>query len=304
MTLSQIECFVLAAQTGTISAAAERLFISQQAASSHIRSLERELGFPLFERTSKGSSLTREGRILLDAWKPALEAVKSSIESARASFAERERELRVALADMGSCSEDITLALADYEREHEGLHVACQITSPRRMLRGFDEDAINMAILYDSELSGETSLRHTRLHEHALRGFVYVAATHPLAQATTISADELRHETIGVLDSETSMGFEQIVRLYFHANGVPQPQHVQRYDSRRSLEIALVTGRCVTIAFESTFAQDETRFRAIEIDTQGHDFWISLFWKREGLDATAMALAQLLREHLGGAFGM
>ncbi|MBR3004288.1 MAG: LysR family transcriptional regulator, partial [Lachnospiraceae bacterium] len=54
MTLSQIECFIEIARTGSFSKAAGNLFMTQQGASNQIRSLEKELGFPVFVRKNKG----------------------------------------------------------------------------------------------------------------------------------------------------------------------------------------------------------------------------------------------------------
>ena len=68
MTIMQMECFVEAASMGNVSRAAENLFITQQAVSSHLKTLERELGFKVFERKSKGVSLTEEGEILFAEW--------------------------------------------------------------------------------------------------------------------------------------------------------------------------------------------------------------------------------------------
>ena len=48
MTFHQMECFLEAVRAGNISKAAERLFVTQQAASGQIKNLEQELGFPLF----------------------------------------------------------------------------------------------------------------------------------------------------------------------------------------------------------------------------------------------------------------
>ena len=62
--LSLYRIFYTVAQCGSISAAARRLYISQPAISKSISSLENELQTHLFERTSRGVSLTEEGLLL------------------------------------------------------------------------------------------------------------------------------------------------------------------------------------------------------------------------------------------------
>lgn len=55
------------AETGSFSAAAEKLFISQPSLSQFIRRIEKQMGTPLFERRGSGVILTEAGRIYLAA---------------------------------------------------------------------------------------------------------------------------------------------------------------------------------------------------------------------------------------------
>ena len=62
--------FLKICETGSIARAADALFISQQALSKALDSLEQELGVPLFIRSPKGLSLNRYGRVLQEeAWR-------------------------------------------------------------------------------------------------------------------------------------------------------------------------------------------------------------------------------------------
>lgn len=61
MNITQIQYILAAAENGSISKAAEALFVSQPALSLQIKKLESELGFSLFYRTAQGVSLTPAG---------------------------------------------------------------------------------------------------------------------------------------------------------------------------------------------------------------------------------------------------
>ncbi|MDP1915389.1 MAG: LysR family transcriptional regulator [Myxococcales bacterium] len=65
MDLYQLKTFVAVAQGGSITRAAELVHLSQPAVSAHIKALEDELGLALFDRTSRGMTLTADGKRLL-----------------------------------------------------------------------------------------------------------------------------------------------------------------------------------------------------------------------------------------------
>src|SRR5213592_1035470 len=64
--LLQVEGFLEVARRGSVSRAAEALFITQPTLTARLHSLERELGAKLFQRTPRGMRLTEAGR----AWVP------------------------------------------------------------------------------------------------------------------------------------------------------------------------------------------------------------------------------------------
>lgn len=65
MTLQQLKYAVTVAECGTISAAAEKLFISQPSLTAAIRELESEMGVTIFSRTNRGVIVSREGEEFL-----------------------------------------------------------------------------------------------------------------------------------------------------------------------------------------------------------------------------------------------
>jgi len=64
MDISQLRSFLQVADAGTITRAAEQLYLTQPAVTQHIHALERELGAPLFDRLGRGMRLTAAGCIL------------------------------------------------------------------------------------------------------------------------------------------------------------------------------------------------------------------------------------------------
>ena len=73
MTLQQLKYVVTVAETGTITEAANRLYISQPSLTNAIRELEKEMKITIFLRTNKGIILSKEGEDFLGYARQVLE---------------------------------------------------------------------------------------------------------------------------------------------------------------------------------------------------------------------------------------
>lgn len=75
MNLQQLQYIVEVERYGSMNQAAKNLPISQPWLSTSIKELEKELNFRIFDRTSKGVSLTIEGKELIQNVRPLLEQI-------------------------------------------------------------------------------------------------------------------------------------------------------------------------------------------------------------------------------------
>ncbi|GHJ42395.1 LysR family transcriptional regulator [Streptomyces sp. TS71-3] len=84
MELRHLQHFVAVAEDQHFTRAAERLMVSQSGLSASIRALERELGAPLFVRTTRHVTLTEAGRALLGEAERVLAGVRAAQEAVAA----------------------------------------------------------------------------------------------------------------------------------------------------------------------------------------------------------------------------
>ena len=73
MTLQQLRYITTVADTGTITEAAKKLYISQPSLTNAIHELEKEMGLTIFNRTNKGIFISREGEEFLGYARQVLE---------------------------------------------------------------------------------------------------------------------------------------------------------------------------------------------------------------------------------------
>ena len=65
MTLQQLQYAVTVASVGTITEAAERLYITQPSLTTAIRELEKEMNLTIFIRSNRGVAVSKEGEVFL-----------------------------------------------------------------------------------------------------------------------------------------------------------------------------------------------------------------------------------------------
>ncbi|MES9543562.1 LysR substrate-binding domain-containing protein [Actinomadura sp. NPDC000600] len=170
--------------------AAEKLGIAQPPLSRAIGRLERRLGVPLLERTSRRVALTPAGETLLAEGGAALEAVAAAVRRTRRAGADEPR-LVLAMKPGGDGGGLLPRILAAYEREPEAL--------PVEMLFGYGAaDALrdgraDAALLY-APRQDVTGLATEELMQE--RQVVVVPKGHRLAGRAEVSMADLDGEVL------------------------------------------------------------------------------------------------------------
>ena len=122
VTLKQLEAFIAVSRQGSFSAAAQAIHVSQPALTSLIQNLEGQLGTQLFERSSKGATLTTTGRELRPAIESMLTGLSETITSLMQSTSPKGGTVSVAC--IPSAAALIMPALiAKFQRVHPQVNV-------------------------------------------------------------------------------------------------------------------------------------------------------------------------------------
>ena len=194
MNITQLRYVLEAASSASMREAATKLYITQPALSSSIGELENELGFPLFERTNKGISLTSGGREFITYAKKVLgqyEILEDrflSKDSGKERFSVSTQHYRFAIRAFAE-----VIKGADPERYVFSIHETKtrDVLEDVRTLRsevgivsfsGANEEVIRK-LLKEYQLSFQPLMKKDT--------FAYVWHDHPLASRKEISLEEL-----------------------------------------------------------------------------------------------------------------
>jgi DNA-binding transcriptional LysR family regulator len=247
--LRHLEHFVAVAEERNFTRAARRLHLVQSALSVSIRSLERELGAQLFERTTREVRLTDTGRILLPEARRTLDAAASAQAAVLGAQAGLRGTLRLGVMQMIT-TVDIGSLIARFHRERPLVDIRPR-TSPSGsagLITDVRRGALDAAFVAVSgpDLSGLTAT--TLGSEPVLLGCL---PDHPLARRAVVSVSELAEEPF--VDFTLGWGTRTIADQLFALAGVERSIGIEVPDG--SVHAALVrAGLGLSILPESMIA--------------------------------------------------
>ncbi len=149
--LNYYKVFLTAAKTGSISKAAELLYISQPAVSKSISNLEDNLGIRIFERTSRGVRLTDEGALLYEHIRSAFDSISHAEDELK-----RMNELGIGQLRIGASTSLCKYILVDYLKDfitaypHIKISIDCHPTMHTIDL--LEEGKIDLGLICHTEL--------------------------------------------------------------------------------------------------------------------------------------------------------
>ncbi|MFF3379111.1 LysR family transcriptional regulator [Streptomyces sp. NPDC002680] len=148
MDVKQLRALVTVAEVGSVTRAAELLRLVQPAVTRQIRTLEEELGVPLFERTRQGMRPTQAGTIMVDRARRAL----GELERARAEIQPAPGEVTgiVTVGLLESTSDLLAEPLVSaVTRDHPGVELRLLTAYSGHLQQRLDEGDLDLALLYN-----------------------------------------------------------------------------------------------------------------------------------------------------------
>lgn len=139
MDWDKLKTFHAAAETGSLTAAGEKLNISQSAVSRQITALEHSLSTPLFHRHARGLTLTEQGRILYKAADDMAHKAALAVATVKDSRDKPQGILRVS-TPISLGSNWLTSVLPEFIKAYPEIKVELVMEDEEHDLAAFDVD--------------------------------------------------------------------------------------------------------------------------------------------------------------------
>ena len=197
MTFQQLEYLLQAHRAASVSKAAKALFVSASSVSIAINSLEEELGYPLFDRTSRGLVPTPEGKLVIEY----AERISESFQMIRNVHPDEYHSVRISATDYPPCADAFVRLVCRYKETPNRAFSMVKL-SREDMLNKLATCQLDCGILFDFEpfiraLETELESRNLQWRVHrTVSACILLGPGHPLYRKESVTLRDLETDVL------------------------------------------------------------------------------------------------------------
>ncbi|PEJ56329.1 hypothetical protein CN692_18530 [Bacillus sp. AFS002410] len=200
MQIQKLEFLVEVAKTGSISAAAENLHVSQSGISQAIAIIEEDLGLKIFDRSRIGVTVTKEGANIIKKSKEVLLKYEELREEARKSVVEQ--ICNVSVSALPAFTNYLMTPLLAFKNKHLNINIEIEENIAIRTMDNIIQNKIDFGVicLYGEFLEENDELICDTLQKGNMK--VYVSKDSLFAVTKTITPEELLQQKMILYNGE------------------------------------------------------------------------------------------------------
>lgn len=234
MNLHHLSIFHSIAETGSISAAAKQLHISQPALSHELKVFERRIGVALFERLPRGMRLTEAGEVLHDYASRLFEIARTAESAMREVAGAKHGDLALGASNtIGTYV--LPRLLAMYRQANPGVKISLFVGNTEQVSQGVADLRFTLGFIEGPlHVSG---LASTQFRKDEL--VPVVSPGHPLALKKRIAPSDISGRPL--LMREAGSGTRELIADAMQASGVEQGP-IMEFGNTEALKQAALHG--------------------------------------------------------------
>ncbi|WP_295458119.1 LysR family transcriptional regulator [uncultured Thiodictyon sp.] len=185
--LKQLRAFCHAARTGSVSAAADKIFLSQPTVSLQIQALEREFDTVLFERRGPKIRLTPEGQLLFEMAAPLVEGMDRLHDAFAVQCGRVDQGALNVAAGESTILYILPEPIRSFVQQYPGIELKLHNATGRDGLAMLRSDEVDMAVGSMLEVPDDINYRPFVTYNPTL----ITPLGHPLAGRESVTLDEV-----------------------------------------------------------------------------------------------------------------
>jgi LysR family transcriptional regulator for metE and metH len=260
VSIRQLRALAALAETGSITAAAGKLNLTQPAVTLQLRNLQALADLPLIQRTSDGMQLTDAGREVL-ALSERVEAAIGACETSLDMIAGKTAG-RISIGAVSTAKYFVPFAISGFLKRNPKMDVRLFIGNRQDIgaaLRGYELD---IAIMGRPPIDLEVDVHLIGDHPHV----VIAPTAHRLARRSNIAPAELATETF--LTREPGSGTRSLMEQFFGGAGI-RPTVGMEMGSNETIKQAVIAGLGIAFISAHTVATELDERRLVILDVAG-----------------------------------
>ncbi len=293
VTLRQFRYFTAVAESGSVAAASRLLNIAQSAVTKAMLELESELGTPLFERTSRGMTLTPQGHRFLASARKVIGAVADATRLHRAEPTGLSGTLSIGVTSLVA-GYYLSELLSRYRRQCPAVEVRVTEETPRFLEHLLINGELDVAIMVSNALSEPQALIAETLTRSPNR--VWLASNHALAEREELTLVECAACDQIVLEADR---IDDLMRAVWSRHQL-KPATILRTSSLEAVRSLVGAGLGIAVLPDFlyrawTLDAEHVNVRRLRDEVPTVD--VGLVWRRgSGLEPAAAEFIELARE--------
>ncbi len=289
-----MKCFLEVTRTGNFTTASENLFITQPALSRIIKSLEDEIGAPLFIRTRKKLILTDAGRILK---KHALK-IENQLQQLDAEldkmFMQRKRQIRIGLPTITN-SIFFSKLIASFHEEYPEVIFLLEEDGSKPVEEKVLNNLLDFGVVVLSEEN--ENLDSIIFVNEKLK--LVVSSSHRLAGKQEVSLQELKKEDFIMFDRDFVL--RNLVINSCKEAGF-QPKIISETSQLEFIQELVAYNIGITLLPESTCIELTDDFKTITVTNPEIEWNLAMIWRKDAsLSQIAQEFVRFAKEKLSTA---
>lgn len=219
MELRHLRYFVAVAEECHFGRAAARLHVTQSTLSTQVKALEREVGGPVFVRTSRRVELTEAGELLLVEARRTLAQADRALDVARQSVRGETGVVRIGFSGIAVLAGTLAADLHHFHRAHPRVELHVTELPPAAQVQGLRDGTLDIGYSPDNGLGDMGDLVVGRGVRTTLS--IAVRHDHSLASAASVAPADLEGENLVVYAADEDddsvldrLGAEQKARVH------------------------------------------------------------------------------------------